>query len=82
MKAKILGLASGLALAFAAGAPARAQFMSSPYPVIIVPPPQEQKPVAPMPTPKRAQPPKTTAPPSDSPPPNLGNCYRGRTNVC
>jgi hypothetical protein len=82
MKAKIPGLAAGLALALATNAPAEAQFMSSPYPVIIVPPPQVQNPIVPNPTPKQAQPPKTSAPQPDSPPPNLSRCYQGRTAVC
>jgi hypothetical protein len=83
MKAKIPGLAAGLALALATNAPAEAQFMSSPYPVIIVPPPQVQNPVVPTPAPKRGQPPKSAAPPPpDSSPPNLGGCYHGRANAC
>ena len=82
MKAKIPGLAAGLALALAAGDPARAQFMSSPYPVIIVPPPQVQNPIVPRPTPRQAQSPKAETPPPDSPPSNPGRCYQGRTNVC
>jgi hypothetical protein len=77
MKAKSLRLSLGLALALAANAPAEAQYMSSPYPVIIVPPPLVQNPVEP----KRAQPPKTTAPTPDSSP-NLGRCYQGRTDLC
>jgi hypothetical protein len=81
MKAKSLRLALGLALALAANAPAEAQYMSSPYPVIIVPPPLMQNPVEPKPVPKRAQPPKTTAPTPDSSP-NLGRCYQGRTDLC
>jgi hypothetical protein len=81
MKSKILGLAAGLALAVATSLPAQAQFMSSPYPVIIVPPPA-QKLVVPKPAPKQAEPPKTAAPPPDAPPSGLGNCYQGRTKVC
>jgi hypothetical protein len=82
MKAKTLRLAAGFALALAANAPAEAQFMSSPYPVIIVPPPQEQKPIVPKPAPKLVQPPRTAAPASGSSAPSLGNCYHGRVNDC
>ena len=80
MKAKFLGAAAGLALAVAGNAPAEAQFMSSPYPVIIVPPPPAQNLIMPRSSSKPAQPAKT--PPPDAPPKNLGNCYQGRTNVC
>ena len=41
MKTRILGLATGLALAVAANAPAQAQFMSGSYPIIVVPPPAQ-----------------------------------------
>jgi hypothetical protein len=82
MKAKTARLAAGLTLALAANSPAEAQFMSSPYPVIVVPPPQLQNPIVPKPAPKRDQPPQTTAPPPDSPRRDLGRCYQGRTNVC
>jgi hypothetical protein len=81
-KAKTLSLAAGLALAVAMNAPSEAQYMSSPYPVIIVPPPPAQYPIVPKPTRERARPPKSAAPPPDSSPPNRGNCYHGRTNDC
>ena len=57
MKARIPGLAAGLALAVAATAPAQAQFMTGPYPVIIVPPPPAQNLVVPQ-APRPAQQPK------------------------
>ena len=82
MTSKIFALAAGLGFAVAANAPAKAQFMSSPYPVIIVPPPPAQNLILPKPAPERAERPKTPPPPPSSSPPNLGNCYQGRTNVC
>ncbi len=62
MTSKIFALAAGLAFAVAANAPAKAQFMSSPYPVIIVPPPPAQNLILPRPAPRQGEPPKTTVP--------------------
>jgi hypothetical protein len=81
MKSKFLVAAAGLAGAVAANAPAEAQFMSSPYPVIIVPPPPAQNWIMPKYPPKPAQPAKP-APPPDAPASDLGKCYQGRAKVC
>jgi len=81
MKAKVLGAAAGLALAVAANTPAEAQFMSTPYPVIIVPPPPAQSLVMPKPAAKPAQPAKP-APSPDTPAPDMGKCYQGRAKLC
>jgi len=73
---------AGLALEAAAAGPAEAQFMSSPYPVIIVPPPPAQGLVIPKPIPRTPQPVK----PAEAPLPDAGidqsKCYHGRENVC
>jgi hypothetical protein len=83
-----LGLSAPLALAalslgFLAVAPARAQFLQSPYPTILaVPPPPAQNMVMPRtPKPQRA-PPAEAAPPPDTPPHVLTCHYQGRTRVC
>ena len=81
MKARVLGVAAGLALAVATSA-AEAQFMSSPYPAIIAVPPPAQNLVLPKPAPKPAQPAKPASPPPDSSPPDLNKCYQGRARVC
>ncbi len=81
MKSKLLGVAAGLALAVAGNAPAEAQFMSSPYPVIIVPPPPAQNLIMPKYPSKPAQPARP-APPPDAPAPDLSKCYQGRARVC
>jgi hypothetical protein len=81
MKARHLGLATGLAIALAAGGPAQAQFMTGPYPVIVVPPPPAQNFVLPKPRP--VQQPNAAVPPPDAPPPGQVQChYEGRTRVC
>ena len=77
MKAKILVATTGLALAVAASAPAEAQFMSSPYPVIIVPPPPAQNLIMPKYPSKPAQPAKP-APPPEAPPPDLEQVLPGQ----
>lgn len=82
MTTKVFSLAAELALAVGGNDPAQAQYMSSPYPVIVVPPPPAQNLVAPKSPPKQAEPPKTSAPPPNSSPPDLGRCYQGRTRVC
>ncbi len=81
MKSRILVAAAGFALAVAANAPAKAQFMSSPYPVIIVPPPPAQNLVMPKYAPRQDQPAKPASPP-EAPPPDLGKCYQGRARLC
>ena len=77
MKARILCLGVGAALAVAASPLAQAQFMTGNYPVIIVPPPAQNFVV---PKPKPTPPPKT----NDARPPALdqSKCYQGRARVC
>jgi hypothetical protein len=77
MKARILCLGVGAALAVAASPLAQAQFMTGTYPVIIVPPPAQNFVV---PKPKPTPPPKT----NDARPPALdqSKCYQGRARVC
>jgi len=82
MTSRIFALAASLGFAVAANAPAKAQFMSSPYPMIVVPPPPAQNLILPKPAPRRDEPPRTTAPPPDASPPATGKCYQGRTKVC
>jgi hypothetical protein len=77
------GLALGCAVGCAASAPAQAQFMSSPYPVIFVPPPPEQSMVMPKPshrTLEPASPPEALSLPDASV--DQSKCHHGRTNVC
>jgi hypothetical protein len=73
---------AGLALETAAATSARAQFMSGPYPVIIVPPPSPESMVVPKPIQRRSPPAK----PAEAPLPNAGidqsKCYHGQENVC
>jgi hypothetical protein len=80
MKSRIQVAAVGFALAVAANAPAKAQFMSSPYPVIIVPPPPAQNLIMPKYAPRQDQPAKPASP--EAPPPDLGKCYQGRAKLC
>ena len=82
MASKIFALAAGLGFVVAANAPAKGQFMSSPYPVIIVPPPPAQNLILPRPAPRQGEPPKTTVPPPDASPSDRGKCYQGRTKIC
>jgi hypothetical protein len=81
VRGKIGGLAAALAFAVAAAPPAEAQFMTGPYPVIVVPPPPAQNYVIPRPSP--AQTPRPDAPPRDaSGPPEIKCYYQGQTKVC
>ena len=81
VKARILRLGVGAALAVAASPPAQAQFMTGNYPVLIVPPPAQNLVV---PKPKPVQAPKVDVPPPDAPPraPDQSKCYQGRARVC
>jgi hypothetical protein len=81
VRAKIAGFAAALTLAGAAIAPAHAQFVPGPFPVIVVPPPPAQNLVVPK---RRSEAPKPTPePPPDSSTPHELQChYEGRTQVC
>lgn len=70
---------AGMALGCSAVAPAHAQFMSAPYPVIVVPPPPAQGLV--MPKRVKPQPAPVVAPPPAEPP-TTGCRYQGRTKIC
>ncbi len=79
MKSKILGYAAGLALVVSASPEARAQFMSTPYPAIIVVPPPAQNYVVP----RARQVQKPAVPPPDASAPRELQChYQGQTRVC
>ena len=81
MKRGIRGWGAALAFAVVAASPAEAQFMTGPYPVIVVPPPPAQNYVIPRPSP--AQTPRPDAPPRDaSGPPEIKCYYQGQTKVC
>ena len=72
--------AVGLALGCLAS-PARAQFMTGAYPVIVVPPPPGQSMVMPK-KPKLQPAPQETPPaPPDETSPGLSQNYQGRTRV-
>jgi hypothetical protein len=76
MKARILRLGVGAALAVAASPLAQAQYMTGNYPVIVVPPPAQNLVVS---RPKPTPPPKTN---DASPAPDQIKCYQGRARVC
>ncbi len=86
--AKGLGLrallaVAGVALGFAAGGPAEAQFFAPGYPAVIVVPPPAQGMVLPRRTRPEATPPAVQPPPADNEPgPNHTCSYQGRTRVC
>ncbi len=72
--------AAGFALAGLTGAPAQAQFMSGPYPVIVVPPPPAQQMI--MPKKPKPQPAQDAEPQSSAAPvpacrvdPRTGACH-------
>ncbi len=73
--------AAAIAFGGLAAGPADAQFMTGAYPVIIVPPPQEQH----MGMPKKPKPPtppqSVPAPSPDEHDPGLSQNYQGRTRV-
>jgi hypothetical protein len=77
MKARIVGLAAGLAFALVGTVPAQAQFMTN-YPVIIVPPPPAQNLVIPRSMQKQAPPKPLPA----NPPPQVQCHFQGQTRVC
>jgi hypothetical protein len=82
IEARTLRLAACLVFAFAAGAPAEAQFMTN-YPVIIVPPPPAQNLIVPRPSPTTSQLNKQYPPSPDSSPTDANQCtYQGRVKVC
>ena len=73
--------AAAIALSGFAAEPANAQFMTGAYPVIIVPPAQEQNMGMPK-KPKPQTPPQTApTPPPDQHDPGLSQNYQGRTRV-
>jgi hypothetical protein len=71
--------AAGLALAGLTAVPAQAQFMSGPYPVIVVPPPPAQQmvmPKKPKPQPAQdAEQPSAPAAPTCRTDPRTGACH-------
>jgi hypothetical protein len=81
MKARIVGLAAGLAIAFGVNVPAQAQFMTN-YPVIIVPPPPAQNLVIPRSMQKQAPPKPLPASPAPNAPPQVQCHFQGQTRVC
>ncbi len=60
-------------------APAKAQFMSGSFPVVVVPPPPAQQMVIQKPRPQPAQP---VEPQRDTSPSQLNCRYQGKTRVC
>jgi hypothetical protein len=73
MKARILCLGVGAAIAVIASPPALAQFMTGNYPVVVVPPPPAQNLVVLKPKPVQAR------KPADSGPSQLHCHYQGQT---
>ena len=72
----------GFALGCAPMAPAKAQFMSGSYPVIVVPPPPAQSMVMPRRQKLPAPAPAPQAPANASEPRPLNCHYQGQTRVC
>ena len=71
----------GLTLGFAVCAPAKAQFMSGTYPVIVVPPPPAQSMV--MPKPPKVRQPQPIDLPADASETHPLTCrYQGQTKIC
>lgn len=74
-------VAGALALAGFATAPARAQFMTGAYPVLIVPPPAQSLVIPKPPKPRQTQPPEPSAPQPDTGG-DQSRCYQGRAKIC